>query len=148
MKKYLLIFTLMILNTGISSAQENPAELKKLESELREDLENHILPFWSNKMADNKNGGFYGRMDGFNKLYPDAVRGGILNARILWTFSASFKVLKDSSYLKVAEHAMDYILDKFIDREYGGAFLSVTAEGEPADVRKQTYTQAFFIYAL
>jgi mannobiose 2-epimerase len=57
-------------------------------------------------------------------------------------------VLKDSSYLKVAEHAMDYILDKFIDREYGGAFLSVTAEGEPADVRKQTYTQAFFIYAL
>jgi cellobiose epimerase len=147
MKKYLLIILIMILNTGLSG-QDNPAGLKYLESEVREDLVNHILPFWSDKMTDIRNGGFYGRMDGFNKLYPDAVRGAILNARILWTFSASFRVLKDSSYLKTANHALDYILNKFIDRKFGGAFLSLTAAGEPADVRKQTYTQAFFIYAL
>ena len=137
----------MILNTGLSG-QDNPSGLKYLESELKEDIVNHILPFWRDKMMDNDHGGFYGRMDGFNKLYPDAVRGGILNARILWTFSASFRVLRDSSYLKVANHAMDYIIDKFIDRESGGAYLSLTADGKPADARKQTYTQAFFIYAL
>jgi cellobiose epimerase len=148
MKKFFLILSIMILNTGMSSGQDNSATLKTLESELRENLVNHILPFWSDKMTDNKNGGFYGRIDGFNKLYPDAVRGGILNARILWTFSAAFSVIKDSSYLKVAGHAMDYILDKFIDRKFGGAYLSVTAKGETADTRKQTYTQAFFIYAL
>jgi mannobiose 2-epimerase len=39
-------------------------------------------------------------------------------------------------------------MDKFLDKKYGGAFLSVTAAGKPADSRKQTYTQAFFIYAL
>lgn len=99
-------------------------------------------------MTDYRNGGFYGRIDGYDKLYPDADRGGILNARILWTFSAAYRVLKDTSYLKVANHALDYILDKFIDRKFGGAFLSVTATGEPSDVRKQTYTQVFFIYAL
>jgi N-acyl-D-glucosamine 2-epimerase len=147
MKKYLLIITMILSNIG-TSGQDNPAALSNLKSQVRENLVENILPFWSQKMTDYRNGGFYGRIDGFDKLYPDADRGGILNARILWTFSAAFRVLKDSSYLKIATHALDYILDKFIDKKYGGAFLSVTASGKPSDVRKQTYTQAFFIYAL
>ncbi len=71
-----------------------------------------------------------------------------MNARILWTFSSAFRVLKDSSYLKTAKYSRDYIFRHFIDREYGGTFRSITAKGEPSDVRKQTYSQAFFIYAL
>jgi cellobiose epimerase len=147
MKEYLLIITMILSNVGISG-QDNPAALLKLKSQLRENLVDNILPFWSQKMTDYRNGGFYGRIDGYDKLYPEADRGGILNARILWTFSAAFRVLKDSSYLKTATHARDYILDKFIDKKYSGAFLSITAAGKPSDIRKQTYTQAFFIYAL
>jgi mannobiose 2-epimerase len=81
-------------------------------------------------------------------LYGDAERGGILNARILWTFSAAFRILKDSSYLQSATHAKNYILAKFIDKMYGGTFRSLTPAGKPSDIRKQTYSQAFFIYAL
>ncbi|MGA1978337.1 MAG: AGE family epimerase/isomerase [Bacteroidales bacterium] len=146
MKKLLLIITIMVLHTG-THAQYQTSALRNLGSEARKNLVENILPFWINRMTDPK-GGYYGRMDGNNKLYPDADRGGILNARILWTFSAAFMELKDSSYLQSATHARDYILDKFIDQEYGGAFLSVTSDGKPLDTRKQTYTQAFFIYGL
>jgi mannobiose 2-epimerase len=128
--------------------QSHNAELQKLAGYVKENLTKNILPFWSNRMIDSQNGGFYGRMDGDNHLYPDAEKGGILNARILWTFSSSFRMLKDSSYLRTAIYSKDYIIDKFIDREHGGTFRSVTATGEPLDVRKQTYSQAFFIYAL
>ncbi len=66
----------------------------------------------------------------------------------LWTYSSAYRVLKDTSYLRLASYAKDYILGHFIDKEYGGAFRTVNAKGEPSDTRKQTYTQSFFIYAL
>jgi len=124
------------------------AELHGLASEVKVDLVENILPFWSGKMIDTQNGGFYGRMDVNNRLYEEAEKGGILNARILWTFSSAFRVLKDSSYLNTATYSFKYILDKFIDWENGGTYRSVTAKGLPSDTRKQTYSQAFFIYAL
>jgi mannobiose 2-epimerase len=149
MMKRLFVSTLLLIVYLINlQAQNYLTDLNNLAADVKVNLVKNILPFWSDKMIDRQNGGFYGRMDGNNKLYPDAEKGGILNARILWTFSSSFRVLKDSSYLKTASYSKKYILEKFIDPEYGGTFRSVTANGEPSDSRKQTYSQAFFIYAL
>ena len=111
------------------------------------ELNNHILPFWLN-MADREKGGFYGRMDGNNNLLPDSPRGGILNARILWTFSSAYNLLKDSNYREAAEHSAAYILQHFFDKDFGGTFWSLNADGSPLDTKKQVYSQAFFIYAL
>ena len=99
-------------------------------------------------MVDKVNGGFYGRIDCNDKVWPDADKGGILNARILWTWSASYRILKDTSYLRLAKRSKDYIYRHFLDTIYGGAYLSVKAGGQPSDTRKQTYTLSFFIYAL
>jgi mannobiose 2-epimerase len=99
-------------------------------------------------MVDLRNGGFYGRIDGNEKVYPEAEKGGILNARILWTYSAAYRIYKDTSYLRLATRARDYILAHFIDRQFGGAYRSVNAKGEPADTRKQIYTNSFFIYGM
>ena len=73
-------------------------------------------------MVDNVNGGFYGRIDRNDKVYPEAEKGGILNARILWTYSSAYRVIGDSSYLRLATRARDYILTHFIDSQYGGAY--------------------------
>jgi cellobiose epimerase len=147
-KIVIVTFYLSLVMAVSVNSQTSNRELKQLAESVREDLISDILPFWQNKMTDNIHGGFYGRMDGNNKIYPDAEKGGILNARILWTFSAAFRELKDSSYLRSAKRAFDFILKDFIDTKYGGTFRSVTAKGEPSDLRKQTYSQAFFIYAL
>jgi cellobiose epimerase len=122
--------------------------LRLLKKEVTENLTNNILPFWSDKMVDKTNGGFYGRIDANNNVFPNEDKGGILNARILWTYSSAYRVLRDTSYLRMASYAKDYILSHFIDREFGGAYRTVTAKGDPSDMRKQTYTQSFFIYGL
>ncbi|MDR0829207.1 MAG: AGE family epimerase/isomerase [Prevotellaceae bacterium] len=118
-----------------------------MKQQISQELTRNILPFWQ-KMVDTKNGGFYGQMTGENVLMPNAEKGGILNARILWSFSSAYLELKNSEYLKTAKIAKIYILKNFFDNEFGGTFWSLNADGSPADTKKQIYSQAFFIYAL
>ena len=155
MKKYLFILAaLFILSETFNYAQEfkltssQKVKLEQLKKEVYADLTANILPYWSSKMIDNVNGGFYGRIDGKEQVYPNDDKGGILNARILWTYSSAYRVLKDTSCLRIATRAKDYILSHFVDNQYGGAYRSVNFKGEPSDIRKQTYTNAFFIYGL
>ena len=119
-------------------------------------LQNNILHFWQTKMVDRENGGFYGRIDGHEVLHPEAEKGAILNARILWTFSAAYRVFSHLSpltphlqeYLEMAQRAKDYIIEHFIDPEYGGVFWSVDYKGQPLNTRKQFYAIGFAIYGL
>jgi len=122
--------------------------VQKLKEEVREVLQTNILPFWMEKMQDKENGGFYGQMTGDGQLRPEAVKGGILNARILWSFSAAYRVLGCPEYLAAATRAKDYILEHFIDREYGGTYWSVDCHGRPLDTKKQFYAIGFMIYGL
>ena len=57
--------------------------LKKMRAEASEELTGNILPYWVNRMPDMMQGGFYGRIDGRDRIIADAPRGAILNARIL-----------------------------------------------------------------
>ena len=120
----------------------------KLKENALYELVRHILPFWIEKMADNTFGGFYGQINGNNLLIETAPKGGILNARILWTFSSAYNTLKDPVYLQFAEYTAGYIFNHFFDEEKGGTFWSLNFKGEPLDTKKQIYSQAFFIYAL
>ena len=126
----------------------NEEHLDMMRLEMQDVLENNILPFWLEKMQDNENGGFYGRIDGSGVLHPDAEKGAILNARILWTFSAAYRVLEKKELLEAATRAKDYLVDHFIDPEYGGVYWSVDYKGEPLDTKKQFYAIAFAIYGL
>lgn len=120
----------------------------KIKDEVRQCLTDNILPYWINKVEDHENGGFYGRIDGHDNVHPEAEKGAILNARILWAFSAAYRVLGDKDYLEAATRAKDYILRHFIDKEYGGVFWSLDYKGNPLDDKKQTYAIGFTIYGL
>lgn len=119
-----------------------------MRQEMQDVLEQNILRFWLDKMQDMEHGGFYGRIDGQGLLHPEAEKGAILNARILWSFSAAYRVLKKSEYLEAATRAKDYIIDHFIDHEYGGVYWSVDYGGKPLDTKKQFYAIGFVIYGL
>ena len=111
-------------------------------------LEQNILCFWLNKMIDHEHGGFYGRIDGKGILHPEAEKGAILNARILWSFSAAYRVLGNPEYLEACRRAYSYFIDHFIDKEYGGVYWSVDYLGNPLDTKKQFYAIGFAIYGL
>jgi cellobiose epimerase len=119
-----------------------------LRQQLKEELTHNILPFWMLKMADPENGGFFGQMDGNDRIIADAPKGGILNARILWTFAAAYRSIKNPKYLETATRAKDYIFSHFFDSVFGGTYWSLNYKGDPLDSKKQIYSQAFFIYAL
>ena len=112
-----------------------------------ENLRTNILPYWTDRMTDPR-GGFYGRRDGNDRLDPDAPKGAILNARILWAFSAAYRVIGDNAYLEAATRAKREIIDRFYDSEYGGIYWSVSADGKPLDTKKQFYAIGFAIYGL
>ena len=122
-----------------------PAELA---IEAQKVLEDNILSFWMDRMPDIEHGGFYGRIGSCNMLHSEADKGAILNARILWTFSAAYRVLHKPEYLDMAHRALRYFLDHFIDRKYGGVYWSLDYTGQPKDTKKQFYAIGFAIYGL
>ncbi len=122
--------------------------METLKKEMKQCLENNILRYWIDKVTDKEHGGYYGRVDGHDHVHPEAEKGAILNGRILWAFSAAYRVMKNKEYLDAATRAKDYILDHFIDKEYGGVYWSLDCEGKPLDTKKQTYAIGFVIYGL
>lgn len=122
--------------------------LQKLKTEVQEELVSNILPFWMNRMTDEANGGFYGRITGTGTLVPEAGKGAVLNARILWTFSSAYRLLGKEEYLATATRAKRTVIDCFYDKEHGGIFWSLDCKGRPLDTKKQIYALGFAIYGL
>ena len=108
----------------------------------------NILTYWATYAPDAARGGFYGQLDNDNRPNPDAPKGAVLNARILWTFAAAHHHAPNAGHLAVARRAYEYLTTHFIDREHGGVYWSVAADGQPLDTKKQIYALAFTIYGL
>lgn len=115
--------------------------------EVREHLETKIIPFWRG-LHDEEFGGYYGYVSYDLAVDKKAVKGCILNSRILWFFSNAYLTLKEKYLLKEAEHAYHFLTEHCLDREFGGVYWSLNYDGSVADSIKHTYNQAFAIYAL
>jgi len=121
-------------------------DLQLFKNELQQELHN-VLSYWIKYTVDEVHGGFCGKVDNDNKCYRDAPKGCVLNARILWTFSAAYNLTREPQYAPVATRAFEYLQNYFVDLQYGGVYWSVTNLGEPRDTKKQIYALAFVIYA-
>lgn len=115
--------------------------------EFREVLTTNILPYWL-RLQDKEHGGFYGQVLADETVVQNANRGAILYGRILWTFSAAYRELGNKEYLEAATNAKNYILEHFIDRQYGGVYWELDYLGNPVNDRKQFYALGFVIYGL
>jgi len=151
MKPVLALFAFVLLQTlfGASATPTpSPAIMHTLASSAEKELRQNILPFWIQHVPDRENGGFYGLIGPDLVIKKDAPRGALITCRILWTFSAAYRVFHDDAYRAMAQLAYDDLLKHFWDEEQGGLYWTVTSKGKPLDQRKQVYLQAFGIYAL
>jgi mannobiose 2-epimerase len=123
-------------------------EPASLRNEIESELQSNLLPFWRERSIDHDHGGFIGEMANDGTVRGDAPRGLILTSRLLWTFAALYRHLADERDLELARHAFDFLQTSFRDREHGGYFWRVDAEGRPLDRSKKIYGQAFCIYSL
>lgn len=118
-----------------------------LKTTAKNHLNQVILPFWKN-LKDDEFGGYFGYLDYNLNLDKKAVKGCILNSRILWFFSNAAMALSDDSLIPYADHAYRFLRDYCLDKEYGGIYWAMSYDGKPEDTTKHTYNQAFAIYAL
>ena len=109
-------------------------------------LTQHILPSWLS-LRDPLHGGFYGQVLGDETVVPDAPRGAILYARILWAFSASYRELGNPACLEAADAARHFIERYMQNPESKAAYWSVEADGRPLDTTVHTVVQAYMLYA-
>jgi mannobiose 2-epimerase len=122
-------------------------KLQQLKTELSAELD-AILEYWAKKTIDNEKDGFIGQIDVNEEIIPDADKGSVLNARILWSFSASYQFTKNEKHKKIAERAFKFLVNHFYDPEFGGLFWSINADATPKDTKNQIYALAFAIYGL
>lgn len=121
--------------------------LSEYKTEVESELHS-ILGYWIKHTIDEIHGGFFGKIDNHNDIYTTAPKGAVLNARILWSFSAAYMHSRNEEYLSAATRAFEYIRDHFIDKEFGGVYWTVDFEGNMLDSKKQVYALAFCIYGL
>lgn len=127
------------LNEGISAAELNAEFQQELVA---------IGDWWITHAIDREQGGFYGEIRPDNSPIRSATKGIVLNTRILWFFSEVAAAIDKPEYRTAAERAYGYLVDYFLDKEFGGVYWELDAQGQPVNTKKQTYAQAFAVYAL
>ncbi len=128
----------------------SPSDVKEQAVQFKNALEKEaacILKWWVQNMVDKENDGFYGRIDGHNRLHPKADKSISLNTQILWAFAIAARSFPLSEYRSLADRAWHYIKNYFIDEVEGGVFRMLDYRGEPVQTKKQICAQAFTIYA-
>jgi len=124
-----------------------PDNRKAWAARIEKELLGNILPFWMRHTVDRENGGFYGTVNCDLQVEKEAPRAAVINARILWTYSAACR-LYGGQYREMADWAYDYIVKKFWDEEHGGVYWLLDYKGNPLSDRKQIYAQAFAAYGM
>ncbi len=122
-----------------------PTDTQAWARSVRADLTDNVLPWWQREMFDAQ-----GRLLGGRELdgrLLDAPRTAVLGTRVLWSFSNAARQLGQPRGQRV-QQALRWVLQSLTDAEHGGLFWSVDAQGRPIADHKQTYAQAFGIYAL
>jgi len=123
-------------------------ELKQHRSFFHNELHKNILPYWMKYGVEKDGHGFYGAVDINNKPVLTANKTSVLNARILWTFSAAAMLDGNIEYAAIADKAYRVVTEDFEDKKYGGYYMELSADNKVANAIKHTYAQAFVLYSL
>ena len=123
------------------------SELSKYRELFEQELHN-ILAYWMKYGVEKEGDGFYGAVDLQNRPVNDVDKASVLNARILWTFSAAAKTWPGRGYEEMAHRAYGIVTNTFRDPEFGGYYMSLSVNNKVKEDIKHTYAQAFVLYAL
>lgn len=104
--------------------------------------------YWSTEGFDPDTGYFYGIIDHFGRKDATANKGIIMYTRQLWAFSAAAVHFRSEEYARVADRCYQFLQTHFYDSRHGGYIWETDSAGNAADTKKQTYAQAFALYAL
>ena len=96
----------------------------------RDELLNHIIPFWESYSPDRENGGYFTCIDALGKVY-DTDKFIWLQARQVWMFATLYqKVEQRPGWLEFAKSGAEF-LEKYGRDPQGNWYFSLTKDGKP-----------------
>lgn len=127
----------------------NKEEVGKYLNEARNHLVNELLPFWTKRTVDDKNGGFITHFDRYGKDTGEDEKSLISQTRSLFTYASAHRAgYGDGMYAKLARHGIGFLLSVMWDGQYGGFYWMADRQGNIKNDCKVTYGQSFAIYSL
>jgi mannobiose 2-epimerase len=112
------------------------------------ELQGNILPYWMTHAVERDGHGFYPAVDLDGTPVLSARKSSVLNARILWTFSAAATPGGNPEYAALADRAYGVVTRDFEDPEFGGYYMELASDNRVVNDIKHTYAQAFVLYSL
>jgi mannobiose 2-epimerase len=107
-----------------------------------------LLPFWARHSIDRSFGGYLLHLDRRGRLYAEERKLAGMQARMIYAFALGHRVDPEGGWLALAKPGIEFLLERFWDREHGGWFLSVERDGQVASTEKHLFHQAYVLAAL
>ena len=127
----------------------NRDEVLKIKEEAHNHLVNELLPFWTSRMVDEKNGGFLTHFDKEGRDTGEDEKSLIAQTRCLYTLASAHRAgYGDGKLAAMARHGADFLINKMWDRTNEGFYWMMDRKGNVKIDKKIIYGQSFAIYSL
>jgi mannobiose 2-epimerase len=124
-------------------------ELTAIKKEVENHLVNELLPFWTTRFIDKKNGGYLTHFDENGNDSGEDEKSLIAQTRCLYSISSAHRSgYGDGKYKELARHGADFLINKMWDDEHGGFYWMMDRKGNVKIDKKIIYGQSFAIYSL
>ena len=124
-------------------------EISKYLNEAENHLRNELLPFWTNRMIDERNGGYITHFDRDGLDTGEDEKSLIAQSRSVYTLSSAHRAgYGDGALAGMAKHGVNFMIDKMWDKEYGGFYWMMDRKGNVQVDKKILYGLSFAIYSL
>lgn len=111
-------------------------------------LHSSVIDFYYPGSMDTRYGGYLQDADA-NGSFSTKDKFLTFQARQLWFFShMAHHGIKKEDMLKAATVGYKFLMDHFLDTQYGGFYSRVSRDGFPLDPTKHAYLNAFTIFSL
>jgi len=124
-------------------------KLLAFKNELKDTLENELLPFWLDRCKDAVNGGFITHFDKDGNDSGQDEKSLIAQTRTIYTMSSAHRAgYGGGQCAEYAKHGVDFLLYRMWDNEYGGFYWTTDRKGNVVIDKKILYGLSFVMYAL
>jgi N-acylglucosamine 2-epimerase len=115
-------------NTDVLNFTDN--NIKEYAALYKNELLQHVLPFWLNNSKDTENGGYFTCLDRTGKVF-DTDKFMWLQGREVWCFSYMYSnIMPNKDWLQMALHGATF-MEKYGRDADGNWYFSLTQEGKP-----------------
>jgi len=127
----------------------NKTEISILKGEAENHLLNELLPFWTSRMKDEVNGGFFTHFDKNGLDTGEDEKSLIAQTRCIYTISSAHRAgYGEGKLADLARHGVDFLINRMWDPQHGGFFWMMNRKGEVKIDQKIIYGHSFAIYCL